>query len=73
MITSIPTGFAEIGPAEHPRDGASGTLIRNRATGIYALWDGRVSHPGARFGGFHPAPNAWRLQAGPASAGRRSR
>lgn len=33
----IPAGFSEIGPAVHPRDETPGTLIRNRATGVYAL------------------------------------
>lgn len=33
----IPTGFVAIGVTEHPRNGETGMLIRNRSTGLYAL------------------------------------
>jgi hypothetical protein len=43
MKQQIPDGFVEIGPAEHPRDGATGTLIRNRNTGVYCLLVGTAA------------------------------
>lgn len=50
----IPQGFSEIGPAEHPRDGGAGTLIRNRETGIYALLVG---------GAVRSVPHKWAADA----------
>lgn len=50
----IPAGFSEIGPAEHPRDNASGTLIRNRNTGVYALLAG---------GAVRTVPHKWAADA----------
>lgn len=50
----IPQGFAEIGPAEHPRDGTTGTLIRNRATGVYSMLVG---------GAVRSVPHKWAADA----------
>lgn len=56
----IPAGFSEICEAGHPNDGSSGTLIRNRSTGIYALLVG---------GAVRSVPPKWARETAAATGG----
>lgn len=42
MVREVPEGWMYCCPAEHPRDGRVGVIMRNWRTGTFAMYDGET-------------------------------